>query len=149
MGESEMAEMDAETHKLQGNKFYKAKQYLKAAAEYTKAMKKDTTNHVYPGNLAATLLALSKFKQALAAAETCVSLKDDFDKGHFRCGQALEGLDRMEEAVAAYLQAAKCNPENTQAVQKMKEISEAIASQCGAVIPLPSLCLYISVSGRS
>lgn len=67
---------------------------------------------MYPGNLAAALLALSKFKQALTAAEKSVALKEDWDKGHFRCAQALEGLGKEVEALQAYHQAAKCNPGN-------------------------------------
>merc|ERR1711865_237780 len=128
MGNS--VEMSAEEHKLEGNKFYKSKDYLKAVKEYSKACKLDATNHVFPSNLAKALLCINKFKQALAAADTCVSLKADFDKGHFRRGQALEGLERPVEAMQAYLQAARVNLSNEQAVSKASDLATLIAFSC-------------------
>eukprot|EP00658_Telonema_sp_P-2_P044772 TRINITY_DN3267_c0_g1_i1.p1 TRINITY_DN3267_c0_g1~~TRINITY_DN3267_c0_g1_i1.p1 ORF type:complete len:357 (+),score=109.12 TRINITY_DN3267_c0_g1_i1:76-1146(+) len=118
-----MGSTDPESHKLQGNKLFKAKQYLKAAGEYSKAMKLDKTSHVYPSNLAAALLAINKYKQALGASETAISLKPEFEKGHFRRGQALEGLERYEEAAEAYMEAARLNPSNQEAMKKVQGVA--------------------------
>ena len=45
-----MAQSPAEEHKAAGNDAFKAGDYLKAAAAYTKAIKADPANHVYYSN---------------------------------------------------------------------------------------------------
>merc|ERR1711865_643831 len=65
----------------EGNAFFKAKEYMKAVACYKKATTKDPTCYKSFANLAAALLAVNKFSQALAAAESCVAVSPDFVKG--------------------------------------------------------------------
>jgi len=88
--------------KDEGNKFFKDKNYLKAAAAYKKATAKDPTLHTAYSNLSAALLQLNKFTQALEAAEACLRLQPDFTKAAFRKGQALLSLERPDEAAVLF-----------------------------------------------
>ena len=54
-------------------------------------------------NRCACLLKLHKLEKALADANECVRLKDDWDKSHFRLGSVLEALGRQPEVRLAPL----------------------------------------------
>ena len=84
-----MAQSPAEEHKAAGNDAFKAGDYLKAAAAYTKAIKADPANHVYYSNRSQAFLKLSKVTKALEDAEKCISLAPDFVKGYHRKASAL------------------------------------------------------------
>ncbi|KAL0388554.1 UNVERIFIED_CONTAM: Stress-induced-phosphoprotein 1 [Sesamum radiatum] len=85
--------------KDQGNEFFKAGNYLKAAALYTQAIKQDPSNPTLYSNRAAAFLHLVKLNKALADAETTISLKPDWEKGYFRKGCVLEAMERYEDSV--------------------------------------------------
>ena len=87
-----MAASPAEEHKAAGNDAFKAGDYLKAAAAYTKAIKADPANHVYYSNRSQAFLKLSKVTKALEDAEKCISLAPDFVKGYHRKASALHAL---------------------------------------------------------
>ena len=70
--------------KEQGNAHFKAKEYLKAAASYTKAIKAEPENHVYYSNRSQAFLKLSKVGKALEDADKCISLAPSFVKGYHR-----------------------------------------------------------------
>ena len=59
-------------------------------------------------NRCACLLKLHKLDKALADANECVRLKDDWDKSHFRLGSVLEALGRQPEV--CYQAQAQCCP---------------------------------------
>ena len=101
-----MAQSPAEEHKAAGNDAFKAGDYLKAAAAYTKAIKADPANHVYYSNRSQAFLKLSKVTKALEDAEKCISLAPDFVKGYHRKASALHALGepkRTQEAVDVLL----------------------------------------------
>ncbi|KAI3682073.1 hypothetical protein L2E82_50221 [Cichorium intybus] len=107
--------------KDQGNEFFKAGNYLKAAAIYTQAIKKDPSNPTlyrkswgfslsglhceYDFNRAAAFLNLVKLQKALTDAETTISLNPNWEKlrsllhlhGYFRKGCVLEAMERYDD----------------------------------------------------
>ena len=115
-----MAQSPAEEHKAAGNDAFKAGDYLKAAAAYTKAIKADPANHVYYSNRSQAFLKLSKVTKALEDAEKCISLAPDFVKGYHRKASALHALGepkRTQEAVDVLLDALEAGVDNNELVR--------------------------------
>ncbi|XP_042514629.1 U-box domain-containing protein 70 [Macadamia integrifolia] len=110
--------------KDQGNDFFKAGNYLKAAALYTQALKKDPSNPTLYSNRAAAFLHLVKLNKALADAETTISLNPQWEKGYFRKGCVLEAMERYDDALAAFQVALQHNPQSTEVSKKMKKLSQ-------------------------
>ncbi|GER34257.1 tetratricopeptide repeat-containing family protein [Striga asiatica] len=123
MGESEAKAAEISL-KDQGNEFFKAGNYLKAAALYTQAIKKDPSNHTLYSNRAAAFLHLVKLNKALSDAETTISLKPDWEKGYFRKGCVLEAMERYEDALAAFQVALKYNPQSSEVSKKIKRLTQ-------------------------
>ena len=95
-----------EEHKEAGNAHFKAGEYLKAAASYTKAIKEQPDAHVLYSNRAQAFLKLNKVSKALDDAEKCIVLAPDFVKGYHRKSSALAAMCepvRTEEAVQVLL----------------------------------------------
>ncbi|KAL0457163.1 UNVERIFIED_CONTAM: Stress-induced-phosphoprotein 1 [Sesamum latifolium] len=110
--------------KDQGNEFFKAGNYLKAAALYTQAIKQDPSNPTLYSNRAAAFLHLVKLNKALADAETTISLKPDWEKGYFRKGCVLEAMERYEDALAAFEVALKYNSQSSEVSKKIKRLTQ-------------------------
>ena len=56
----------------------------------------------YATNLAAAYVMLKDWQSALSAADRSLRMDEENPKAHYRRAQALEGLGRLEEAVAAF-----------------------------------------------
>ncbi|CAO2838441.1 unnamed protein product [Amaranthus hypochondriacus] len=110
--------------KDQGNEFFKAGNYLKAAALYTQAIKQDPNNATLYSNRAAAFLNLVKLTKALADAEMTISLRPNWEKGYFRKGCVLEALERYDQALDAFQVALQHNPKSTEVSKKIKKISQ-------------------------
>lgn len=124
-----------ETYRTEGNDEFKAGNFLKAAVLYTKAIKADPSNSVLYSNRCAALLKLNKVTKALDDANTCIKLSADWEKGYFRKGAALEALQRYDEALEAYQQAARLNP-NSAVHDKVRSIGRlARSKQSSGKIP--------------
>ncbi|XP_059632480.1 uncharacterized protein LOC132275102 [Cornus florida] len=118
MAESEVSLKD------QGNEFFKSGNYLKAAALYTQAIKKDPSNPTLYSNRAAAFLHLVKLNKALADAETTITLKPDWEKGYFRKGCVLEAMEQYDDALAAFERALQHNPQSSEVSKKIKRLSQ-------------------------
>ncbi|KAH7315462.1 hypothetical protein KP509_21G050700 [Ceratopteris richardii] len=120
------SEEGAASLKEQGNSLFKAGNYLKAAAIYTQAIKADPSNAALYSNRSAAFLNLLKVTKALADAEMTIQLNPTWEKGYFRKGSALEAMDRLDEALAAYKEALQQNPKSTEVSTKIKKLSQSI-----------------------
>mmetsp|Transcript_12991 Transcript_12991/g.24781 ORF Transcript_12991/g.24781 Transcript_12991/m.24781 type:complete len:311 (+) Transcript_12991:181-1113(+) len=116
----------AEEMKEEGNTLYKSKEWLKAAAVYTKGIKMDPEHAVLYSNRSAAFLQLLKVQKALADAETCIKLRPTWEKGYFRKGCALEALEKFEQALACFREAAEHNPKNTEVARKIANIARYV-----------------------
>ncbi|KAJ7979993.1 Hsp70-hsp90 organizing protein 1 [Quillaja saponaria] len=112
--------------KDKGNEFFKAGNYLKAAALYTQAIKQDPSNPTLYSNRAAAFLQLAKLNKALVDAETTITLKPQWEKGHFRKGCVLEAMERYDDALAAFQMALQNNPQSQEVSRKIKKINQLV-----------------------
>lgn len=113
----------------QGNSFFKAGNYLRAAATYTHAIKEDPDNAALYSNRSAAFLHLSKITKALTDAEMAVKLKPEWDKGYFRKGCALESMQKYEEALTAFKEAAERNSSSGEVSTKIKLMTRILRDQ--------------------
>ncbi|KAL8162703.1 hypothetical protein V2J09_014192 [Rumex salicifolius] len=112
--------------KDQGNEFFKAGSYLKAAALYTQAIKKDPDNPTLYSNRAAAFLHLVKLTKALADAEMAIKLNQTWEKGYFRKGCVLEAMERYDEALDVFQVASQYNPQSTEVSKKIKRMTQLV-----------------------
>lgn len=110
--------------KDQGNEYFKAGNYLKAAALYTQAIKKDPSNPTLYSNRAAAFLNLVKLQKALSDADTTISLNSSWEKGYFRKGCVLEAMERYDDALDAFRIASQHNPQSTEVSKKIKKLTQ-------------------------
>ncbi|KAG5219287.1 serine/threonine-protein phosphatase [Salix suchowensis] len=110
--------------KDKGNEFFKAGNYLKAAALYTQAIKLDPSSPTLYSNRAAAFLQLVKLNKALADAETTITLNPKWEKGYFRKGCVLEAMEQYDNALATFQIALQYNPQSTEVSRKIKRITQ-------------------------
>lgn len=110
--------------KDKGNEFFKAGNYLKAAALYTQAIKQDPSNPTLYSNRAAAFLHLVKLTKALADAETTITLNPNWEKGYFRKGCVLEAMERYDDSLAAFRIALEHNPQSSEVSRKIKKLTQ-------------------------
>ena len=89
----------SEDHKLEGNKHFKAGEYVKAVSCYTIAIAKDPSNPVYLSNRALCYLKLDSFEDALHDAEAAVELDSNTHKYQYRLAMAWSALGDHEKSV--------------------------------------------------
>ena len=100
-------------HEL-GNKAFKAKQYNEAIYQYTSTLTGDPGRVAAWSNRAACFSATNQHDRALKDAETCVQLRPDWAKGHYRLGRALLGIGgkRCVDACQAFAKGCALDPKN-------------------------------------
>jgi tetratricopeptide (TPR) repeat protein len=106
------ASEEAETAKEEGNKAFGKGDFALAAEHFTLAINLDPNNHVYYANRSAALLKMGKLEDSLEDADQCVKMNRMYAKGHFRKGQALAVIGRVDLAVASMEEAVKLDPNN-------------------------------------
>uniref|UniRef100_A0AAR2LXA0 DnaJ homolog subfamily C member 7 n=1 Tax=Pygocentrus nattereri TaxID=42514 RepID=A0AAR2LXA0_PYGNA len=111
---------EAEGYKEQGNAFYIKKDYSEAFNYYTKAIDVCPKNASYYGNRAATLMMLSRYREALEDSQQAVRLDDTFMKGHLREGKCHLLLGNAMAASRCFQKVLELEPDNSQAQQELK-----------------------------
>jgi len=81
----------------------------------------DPKNHIYYTNRATCYAQMKKWDKSLRDAEKSLSLKADWEKGHYRKGVALFELGKFKEAVDALKTTLDLNPKNGPAEEKLME----------------------------
>jgi hypothetical protein len=89
-----------------------SKQYPAADLLYTKAIEVLSDDATLYGNRSMVRLTLGQFKESLEDAEKCISLDENYAKGFYRKGQALNKLKKYTEAAEAYDLGLKLEPDN-------------------------------------
>jgi len=115
---------------MQGNEFFKNKEYDEAIKHYSEGIGIDAKHHVCYSNRSACYAATAKWEEALADALKCIESKPDFAKGYSRKGAALQGAKKLQEAAAAYEEGLKLFPADA-ALQKGLSDVRAAGSQQG------------------
>ena len=102
----------ADELKNKGNKALAEKKFEEAVKYYTEAIQLDSSNHVLYSNRSAAYATMKDWNKALADARKTVELKADWSKGWSRVGAAQHGLGNLEEALHAYEEGLKLEPNN-------------------------------------
>uniref|UniRef100_A0A671T455 DnaJ homolog subfamily C member 7 n=1 Tax=Sinocyclocheilus anshuiensis TaxID=1608454 RepID=A0A671T455_9TELE len=111
---------EAEGFKEQGNVYYVKKDYAEAFNFYTKAIDLCPKNASYYGNRAATLMMLSRYREALEDSQQAVRLDDTFMKGHMREGKCHLLLGNAMAATRCFQKVQELEPESSQVQQELK-----------------------------
>jgi tetratricopeptide (TPR) repeat protein len=104
----------AEKFKAAGNALLQAQKYDAALVEYDQAIALNGHVAIYHANKAAALSFLNRHADAVDAAERAIRIDPAYTKAYSRLGLSLLALNRTREALAAYEEAARREPDNAQ-----------------------------------
>ena len=76
------------------------------------ALEATPESHTILSNRCQTYLQVGKFDVALLDAERIVEVAPEWSKGHYRLGACLLKVERCEEAVVAFTEAVRLDPES-------------------------------------
>lgn len=96
-----MAPSSAAEWKAAGNALFGAKQYVEAAAAYSRAIELEPEDAVFHSNRCACLLKLGQLDAALADALRLRELRPTWAKSHFREGSVLAAMGRCAPSLRA------------------------------------------------
>ncbi|XP_062874709.1 dnaJ homolog subfamily C member 7 isoform X2 [Trichomycterus rosablanca] len=142
----EELEREAEGYKEQGNAYYIKKDYSEAFNYYTKAIDMCPKNASYYGNRAATLMMLSRYREALEDSQQAVRLDDAFMKGHLREGKCHLLLGNAMAASRCFQKVLGLESDNSQAQQEVRFVhnSDGAATTSGAELGnVSAICGYL------
>jgi translocation protein SEC72 len=72
---------------------------------------------------------MGDFTSSLADAETCVELKKQWSRGHYRKAKALQGFGRLEEAKKAVEMGLACDPNDNECNLLLKDLKKGIEAK--------------------
>ncbi|XP_030834665.1 uncharacterized protein LOC585630 [Strongylocentrotus purpuratus] len=99
MNLSEKDEKDMNSSKDKGNNFVKGKRYRNAHDMYTKALAIGVFNHILYSNRCQTALHMEDFWDALVDARRAITIKPDWQEGHYHYAQAFFELKNIDRAL--------------------------------------------------
>ncbi|OXA45759.1 E3 ubiquitin-protein ligase CHIP [Folsomia candida] len=85
--------------KEKGNRYFSERKYEEAIRCYSQAIQKNPSNPIYYTNRALSGLRLSRFQDVAADCRSALELEPNMVKAHFYLGQALCGLDMLDDGV--------------------------------------------------
>eukprot|EP01084_Bolivina_argentea_P012232 22929_1 len=92
----------SDKYKIEGNEYFKHKNYQSAITKYTTALRFNPRNHLIYCNRAYCYYLLSNYEDAVSDAKHCVNIRPTFGKGWFRYGSILEKQNKYGMAGVAY-----------------------------------------------
>jgi len=128
--------------KDEGNNLYKTNKHKEALSKYNMAasiamqrppwensavVREELSTVV--SNRSATLFELGDYLGALADAETVITVRRNWPKGHFRKAKALVGLGQLEEAIESISLGLQFEPNNAELNDYMTEIQKLAESR--------------------
>lgn len=116
--------MSAEEFKEKGNEFLKKGDMENAVNMYSEGIKLDSNNYVLYSNRCTAYLQLKSFQKAFEDAQKVISLNSGWAKGYLRCGQALYGLGRLQEAIDMLNKGLGSNPDAQTQAQLQKTLAD-------------------------
>ncbi|KIX95839.1 uncharacterized protein Z520_08547 [Fonsecaea multimorphosa CBS 102226] len=124
--------VDAEACKAAGNKFFKAKDYDRAIAEYTKAVDAEPSNPTYLSNRAAAYISANKYSQALGDSLQASRLDPKNDKILHRLARIYTSLGRPQDALDTYAKIPNASATDSALARKALQSIEMAEKQIDA-----------------
>ncbi|KAK3989532.1 DnaJ subfamily C member 7 [Cladorrhinum sp. PSN332] len=117
----------AESFKNEGNKLFKAGDYLRAVEYYTKAVNLQPASATYLGNRAAAFMAAGKWNDALDDCKRSVDLDPRNSKMLLRLARIYTSIGLPEEAIATFarIQPAPSTKDTSAAKEMLRHIRAA------------------------
>jgi len=112
--------------KEKGNALVKEKKYKEALDCYSKAIEIDPNNQILYSNRSLMHCNLGEFQEALEDADKAISIKPDYGKAYLRKGKALEGLNKIKEALDTYKLGLEKDKDNAQLKQAVDELDAQV-----------------------
>jgi len=125
--------MSAAEWKAKGNAAISAGNTQEAIDAYTKAIECDPAQHVFYSNRSAAYLSQGDGENALADATKCIEVNGTWAKGFTRKGAALHSLKRYDDAISAYEEGLKLDPQNAALKSGLKEVEQAMSGPAGGM----------------
>lgn len=126
---SEEDKKKADEFKDQANKEFAGTNFRKAIALYTEAIELNPYNAVYHGNRAFAHIKLENYGSALLDSNECIRLDPKYIKGYYRRGSANFVLGKLKESKEDFKAAAKLEPNNREARQKLADVEKALKAE--------------------
>ncbi|GMM34955.1 Hsp90 cochaperone [Saccharomycopsis crataegensis] len=127
----------ADELKALGNKAFSGKDFATAVQYFTKAINVSSTpNHVLYSNRSACYTSMREYSKALSDAEECVKINPTWAKGYNRVAAAELGLNKLDDADAAYKKALSLDPANAMAKEGLKQVESTRSVGANATSPL-------------
>ncbi|KAL9096265.1 MAG: hypothetical protein Q9163_006457, partial [Psora crenata] len=121
--------IDPEACKALGNKYFKAKDYMRAAAEYTKALTVEPESVTYLSNRAAAYMSANRYRAALEDSQRAASIEAQNVKVLNRLARIYTSMGRPTEALEVLDRIASFAPvapqDRAAAVSMQKHIKQA------------------------
>ena len=126
--------------KSRGNQAFKIGNLPTAEVLWGKAIEHDATIQGLFSNRSMVRCTMGKHDEALDDAGKAIEVAPAWPKGHFRRGQALDGLKRYKDAVDAYAKALELEPANkatAKALAKSRAMGERAEKAAGEAAASP------------
>jgi len=115
--------------KTKGNEAFSAGNWLLAVNAFTEAIQEDPSDHVFFSNRSASNLKLLRTSDAVEDARHCIRMAPQWAKGFSRLGAALWGDRQLKEALNAFDDGLKLEPDNEAMKTSREEVAKAIEAQ--------------------
>lgn len=99
---SQILSQDAEHHKQNGNKYFKAGDYTKAIEEYTRAIELEPRNPTFLSNRAAAYMSAKNYRLALEDCTAADRYAPNQAKTLLRMARIQTGLGRVDDALLTF-----------------------------------------------
>lgn len=119
--------------KEEGDRHYRSGSFQRAVECYSQAIATlsqregaagDSVLYVCYSNRCACFLQMDRFEEALYDARQCIALKADWPKGYLRLASSYRGLQREDDAMAAYQQVLALDPNNAEARRGLAQLHQ-------------------------
>ncbi len=107
--------------KLQGNAFFKSKEYARAIEAYNGALIGMPEEAAIYSNRSVCYMREKEYEKSLADAEVCIRLMPEWAKGWYRYGQTLMFMEKYEDSVAYFKKANELDPGNAEIRRCLRE----------------------------